>query len=160
MGAYVKYLRPKMGPTTLPNVFLSCSNKHCSPAALNYSSLYKILQKFSTSTGKKLSSRVLRTSKITESRKKNMTHEEKTALAGAMNHTLATAERSYNYRRPSEYVAKVLSRTKSSSFSEESSLIEDNMPLSSSTPLKRCKQLTEKSPLPAASEYICTSYCK
>ena len=135
-----------MGQTSIDNVFLSCNTHHCGPAPFNFS-IYKILQKFQTPSGKRLSSRALRTSKITESRKRKMSEEDKVALAEAMNHTLATAERNYNYCRPSDSVVKVLSKSKSTSFSEEDTGMNLTLPLLSSTPVKRPRIDRKSAPL-------------
>lgn len=141
LSLYIKHLRPKLGQTAVNNVFLTCSNQLCGPAPLNYSSLYKILQKFETTSGKKLSSRALRTSKITESRKRKLSQEDKVALAESMNHTLATAERNYNFKSPSESVVKVLSRKRSENTFPEVTVSESFAPpLDSSTPVKKRKE--------------------
>lgn len=73
---------------------------------LSLSATHKILQKFQTKKGQKLSSRVVRASKITHSRERNISEEEKRSLAISMNHSLQTAERYYNFNELSNSVAK------------------------------------------------------
>ena len=89
---YIKKLRPKITTDCrLKNVFPPLS-KASSPLGqeLSLSSAWKILQKFKTRSGKKISSRVIRTSKVT-----NSGEEECDNLASVMNHSSATAGRHY-----------------------------------------------------------------
>ena len=107
---FIKYLRPKMGPTKANNDFLSCNSKMSTATPLNYSAIYKILNKFRTKSGKALSSRALRGSEVTNSRQKNLTEKEKQDLATSMSHSVATAERSYNFSTVNNAVKNVLSK--------------------------------------------------
>ena len=75
---------------------------------LSYSSAYSILQKFKTKSGKKLSSRTIRGSRITNSRMQNISADERNSLAKSMNHSVNTAERYYNYEEISNSVSKTL----------------------------------------------------
>ena len=52
LSIYIGHLHTKMGQTSIDNVFLSFNTHHCDPAPLNFSSIYKILQKFQTQSEK------------------------------------------------------------------------------------------------------------
>ena len=133
LTTYVKYLRPRIGKNiTINNVFTSCTNQFSTATCLNFSSIYKIMQKFSTSSGKKLSSRALRGSKVTDSRNNNYSQEQREQLATAMSHSLQTADRNYNYSNISDSVAKVIALDKSL---HDQSYVDSASP-STSTPLK------------------------
>ena len=120
LNRYIKHLRPKIGQTNVDNVFLSCCPQRCGATPLNYSAIYKILQKYTTNSGKKLSSRALRGSRVTNSRKKNLSDQDKRDLANAMSHSLTTAERSYNYTNITDSVRKVLTLNRSLNLIQES----------------------------------------
>lgn len=119
--------------------------------SLSFAGVYKILQLFETPSGKKLSSRAIRGSIVTNSRYKNMTSQEKEDLASSMNHTLPTAQRYYDYRKITDAVAKTLSTKRKLSLSMDQNDVPLNLsatqesilatptklkPCSSSTPLK------------------------
>ena len=57
---YIKYLRPKMRPTNISNVFFSCNSLHSRPTPLSLLSVYKILQQYTTNSGKKLALHALK----------------------------------------------------------------------------------------------------
>ena len=98
LTAYVTHLRPKIDiNSSFKNVFLTCNTQLTEPSPLNYSSLYKIMQKFTSKSGKKLSSRALRGSRITDSRNKNHAHEQRTMSAETISHSLLTADKNDNF---------------------------------------------------------------
>ena len=139
LTAYVNFLRPKFSnDITIDNVFLTTSYQSNRPTPLTYSAIYKILQKFKTKSGKKLSSRALRGSMVTESRKKNYSNDEQKMLADAMSHSIATANRSYNFTEISDSVVKLLN------FQESQQSQQSNNPTTpaTSTPAKQDSQTT------------------
>lgn len=92
---YIRELRPKI--TTNPfcdRVFPSFSriNSRCSND-LSMSAVHSMMQKLPTESGKKVSSRVIRGSIITHSRGQSMSENQKSEMAKAMNHSVATADR-------------------------------------------------------------------
>ena len=97
---YIKKLRPKITTDCRLKIVFPPLSKASSPLGqeLSLSSAWKIQQKFETRSGKKISSRVVRISKVTNSREANFTREECDNLASVMNHSSATAERHYIYR--------------------------------------------------------------
>ena len=147
LTTYVKHLRPRFGNNIdINNVFVSCVNQFSVPTSLTFSSIYKIMQKFSTSSGKKLSSRALRGSKVTDSRNKNYSLEQKQQLATAMSHSLQTADRNYNYSEVSDSVAKVIALDKSLHDHPDSVMPSTSTPVKQ-RPKKRkitCKDNTRK----------------
>ena len=90
---YIKKLRPKITTDCRLKTVFHPLSKASSPLGqeLSLSSAWKILQKFETRSGKKISSRVVRTSKVANSREANFTREECDNLASVMNHSSATA---------------------------------------------------------------------
>ena len=78
---------------------------------LSYGSLYNILSQFKSRSGVKLSSRNIRRARITNTRDNNISPASKKKLAKAMNHTLETAERYYNFEDENNSVAAALEVT-------------------------------------------------
>ena len=109
---YIEHLRPKLAASQFNrSVFIPKSG--LGPGAseeLTFSSTYKILQKFTTESGQKLSSRAIRGSKITNNRTRGTTDQERRDLARAMTHSVETAERYYNFEELSSSVSRSLSR--------------------------------------------------
>lgn len=104
---YLDKLRPLIGNTATDSVFI------CSSGPLSFALVYKILQKYTTPSGKKISSRSVRGSIVTNSRRDNLSQSQKVDLAKSMNHDIATAERHYNYHDISDSVRNVLSTSHS-----------------------------------------------
>lgn len=111
---FLKEMRPKIiGNKFEKNVFPPREHmKFAAAKDLSYSSACKILQSFETLSGKKLTSRSIRGSKITSNRDSDYTEKEKTDLAKAMSHSVSTADRYYNYRDLSDSVHHSLSISK------------------------------------------------
>ena len=84
---YIQFLRTKIVENS-SIVFPSTSGQKLNESSsLTFGGAWKVLQRFSTQSGKKLSSRVCRSSKVTNSRLDNITLEEERKLALAMNHS-------------------------------------------------------------------------
>ena len=64
---------------------------------MGLSAAFKILQKFKTKSGKRISSRIVRGSKVTAAREKNLPEATLSHIAKSMNHTRHTADKHYNY---------------------------------------------------------------
>ena len=58
---------------------------------------FQILQKFKTKSGKRISSRIVRGSKVTATREKNLPEATLNHIAKSMNHSRHTADKHYNY---------------------------------------------------------------
>ena len=101
---------------------------------LSFGAACNILKKFKTETGKKLTTRVARASKVTNSRNLNLSLSDQRKLADAMNHSHAVSERYYNFNEASDAAVAVLS------FDAEAS----NDRISTSTPVKRTVAETDK----------------
>lgn len=107
---YIRKLRPLITKDQSLAVVFPALHTH-SPSAdreLSFSGIYRILNKFKTSSGIPLSSRILRKSIVTNSRSKNVSDEEKRTLAEAMNHSLSTANRYYNFNSINNSVVQAL----------------------------------------------------
>ena len=105
---FIQKLRPvilKDNPS--PYVFVS-SRADCINEDLSLAAAWKILQKFQTSSGKKLTCRSVRRSRITNSRNLNLSYQEQSDMAASMNHSVQTAERYYNYKKITDSVASSL----------------------------------------------------
>lgn len=97
LQTYIKFLRPKLSSDeSVKNVFIN--GKTSKTPILSFSSVHSILQNFKTSSGKKLGSRIIRCSKITNSRDLDLSHQEQLDLARSMSHTLPTADKHYNHK--------------------------------------------------------------
>ena len=107
LNIFIDHLRPKLGCES-EVVFPPRTKLGITKKDLSYSNLHHIMQSFSTTTGKKLSSRSSRASKVTNSRKNALSEQEKQSLAKAMNHSLQTAERYYNFDDLKNSVVKSL----------------------------------------------------
>ena len=142
LGLYVQKLRNKLvGDDETLNVEPARRTKFKKSEHLGFSSVYNILQKFTTYSGKKVSSRSIRGSKVTNSRKINDVYYHM-SLPTTMSLTLRTANSNYNYDKISNNVRKTLAVSKSINESIEEfgnvsfrdlSVEEGN----TSTPLKR-----------------------
>lgn len=109
LNIYITKMRPQLtGDIYNPVVFPSQSQR-ASGFNMSYSTFNNILDKLVTRSGKKLSSRIVRGSTITNNRTLNVTHSERLHLAKAMSHSVATAERYYNYSDVSNSVVETLS---------------------------------------------------
>ena len=124
---YIMILRPKLAAKS-NTVFTTI--KKLKNEELSFSGFHKILKNYKTETGKKLGSRAVRGSLITNSRDTEATAKERADRAASMSHTVATAERYYNYRDLNESVANTLESSNISS-------IGTNSPAMKSTPMKR-----------------------
>lgn len=88
---YIKYLRTKICPNDLVDIVFPSSAE--GGRQMSLASVWKILTKYKTKSGIRLTSRIARKSKITNSRKLNLTLGEKEAVAYAMGHDVATSDR-------------------------------------------------------------------
>lgn len=77
---------------------------------LSFQAYYAIFHSFKTDTNVKICSRILRFSNVTNVRDSNISYEETRALATVMNHTVATADRCYDYKRQSNSVSTMISK--------------------------------------------------
>ena len=120
---------------------------------MTFSTAWAILQKFKTESGKPLSSRVVRGSKITHSRGLDISEQERRDLAASMSHSVETAERYYNYKDLKDSVAKsmrvaVRTSTEFSDNTESEEFIDVNScsltNFYSSTPLKIKKKTSKR----------------
>ena len=142
LNLYIEHLRPIISNDRFNNsVFIPKLKLKCSISQeLGFSSAYNILQKFRTKSGKKLSTRMIRGSNITNSRNTGVTDQERRDLAQSMNHSVETAERYYNFTSLSDSVANSLSLlSKHSAFdTDNSDCLSEKAPSPqiSSTPIK------------------------
>lgn len=127
---YIEILRPKLNiHENCKSVFTTIHKKINNKLSL--AGVGNVFQTFETDTGKKLGSRSIRKSKITNSRYMNLSDQQIKDRATSMSHTVSTAERYYNHKRLSDSVVSALSQ----------SAIEPDMaePTCSSTPRKKRK---------------------
>ena len=112
---FIQELRPKLINNSFEtNVFPPKRHMKCASSKdLSFSSACRILKSFQTASGKKMTSRTIRGSKITSNRDSDCTDKERSDMAKAMSHSVSTAERYYNYRGLERSVAASLSVTKS-----------------------------------------------
>lgn len=118
--------------------YCSLSKSEINPKTANemgYSTVYKILSKFKTASGKKLGSRVIRSSKVTNARNALVSSEDKEHLARSMSHSLSTSEKYYDLSSTKNSVIKCISRQHSTPIKDENS-----EPLSEFRNLKRRRE--------------------
>ena len=98
---YISKIRPKIldgrKSTEVFPTSKTMLNRSSENTKLSFSNTNRIMSNFRTKQGKKLSTRVIRQSCITHSRKSNSTYEQRIALAKAMNHTYNTAQKHYDF---------------------------------------------------------------
>ena len=75
---------------------------------LSFGGAYSILQKFKTASGQKISSRIARTSKVTNTYKNKISESTKRTYATAMNHSITVAHDHYNYNEVIDAAAEVI----------------------------------------------------
>lgn len=124
---YVNILRPKLSIKKNCKTVFTTTIKTKDNNSLSFSGVYQILQLYETTAGKKLSTRAIRGSKVTNSRYLNLSHQEQEDLASSMSHSLSTAQRYYNHKKVTDSVANTLSQKRKLSCSA------DNIPSLSST---------------------------
>jgi len=107
---YIDYMRPKISSANSESVFVPLDTLGGGKNTLSLSSAWSILRKFKTESGKRLTSRVARVSRITISRSKDLSLQERQDLAKSMNHDLATANRFYDYTDIKDSVKRTLIR--------------------------------------------------
>ena len=108
---FIRDLRPKLTSNASCSAVFPAkksSNLTSSTQDLSLSAAWKILQTFKTSSGKKLTARSARASKVTNSRKKNFSQSACADLAKSMNHSLQTANRYYDFNDISDSVVRSL----------------------------------------------------
>jgi len=121
---YTEKLRPKITPPDADCKYVfSTSRNSLGCCDMSLSGAYHVLQSFRTKSGKRISSRSVRGSKVTTNRAGDSTDAEKRDMAKAMGHDEATANRYYDYWDLDDSVVKVLEK-------------ENKTVLSTSTPVK------------------------
>lgn len=95
---FITHLRPKLTQDSEMKCVFPPKDGLITNKTMAFSSATSILKKFETESGKKLTSRVGRRSTITNSRDVPLTNAQVKDLASSMNHTVATAERYYNFK--------------------------------------------------------------
>ena len=111
---------------------------------LSYSSLYNVLQKFKTRSGKTLSTRIIRQSRITNHRAENPSDTDRRHMSRTMNHGLSTAESHYNYTNIIDAVVHTLannSPNKMNSTTNNGKKL--NLSLPNVSPITRKRMLSE-----------------
>lgn len=123
LNIYIRKMRPMLTEDQF-NPIVFPSQHRGSSYHMTFSSFNKILDKLQTKSGKKVSSRVIRGSKITSNRSLNVSDSDRRHLAKAMSHSLNTAERYYNYSDVTNSVVETLSinRGKPSAVSAENQM--------------------------------------
>lgn len=99
LKSFITDMRPKLTNSKFCDVVFPASSKVNSHVdqELGLSAAFKILQKFETFKGKKISSRSVRGSKVTISRQKNLPNETLDHIAKAMSHQRSTADGFYDF---------------------------------------------------------------
>ena len=106
---FIKYTRPSIvHDSSSEIVFPSSSGMNVNSAEPSFGAAHRILQKFETSSGKKLSSRVARSSKVTNTYKRKLSEGVNRVYATAMNHSVAVAHDHYNFNEVSDAAADVI----------------------------------------------------
>jgi hypothetical protein len=140
LNIYIKCLRAKLTNSENTAVFPATGLTKALSTEMSFSAACRILQKFVSSTGKKLTSRVARRSIITNSRKLNLSDHQRREYAKSMSHTPETADRYYNFTDLSNSVTQCLSIQKKHSETTVSQESSNNSiaeaPCSTSTPIK------------------------
>ena len=114
---YIEFLRPKITKDKFSKVvFPPCTKLNSqSENHMSFSASFKILQKFNTSSGMKISSRSVRGSKVTSSRINKMSEADCEQQAMTMNHTVRTANRNYNLMSVTDSACQTLAMNRSHS---------------------------------------------
>ena len=113
LEVFIEKMRPRLADKFQTNVFPVKKNmKHGSSKEISFSSAWKILQSFETKSGKKLSSRVIRGSRVTNRNREGLSDAERRDMASAMKHSVSTADRYYNYSSTTDSVLRHLSLEK------------------------------------------------
>ena len=99
LKAFIADMRPKLIESPFCDIVFSSSSKLTSHVDqdLTLSAAFKVMQKYKTAKGKKVSSRSIRGSKITISRQKNLPNSTLDHLANAMSHKRSTADGYYDF---------------------------------------------------------------
>ena len=105
---YIDVLRPKLALKENCDEVFTTVHKEPHNNELSFSGIYNIMQNFTTSSGKKLSTRSVRGSLITNSRDHDLTDQQAKDRANSMSHTVTTAERYYNHKDISDSVVNTL----------------------------------------------------
>ena len=105
-----------------------CKSNSKLDQSLGLPAAFKILQKFQTSSGKKISSRSIRGSIVSNSREKKLPEEHLNHLAKSMNHSRSTADKHYDYSSINSSIAHVLSKSNASNCPPSSSGIQNSTP--------------------------------
>ena len=128
---YINQLRLKLTSDSNCKVVFpaNCKTNSKLDQSLGLSAAYKILQKFETTSGKKISSRTIRGSIVSNSRERNFSDEHLNHLAKSMNHSRSTADSYYDYSSINNSISQVLSKHSKDTTASTSGL-------SSSTPNK------------------------
>ena len=110
LNLFLKTLRPKIiGEAKCSLVFPSSkTTRYNALHELSYAGAWKVLQKFRTASGKRLSSRVARASLITNSRKSKISEEEARTLAKAMNHSYDISNKHYDFTEVADAAADAM----------------------------------------------------
>ena len=95
---YISKLRPKIIRDQNSQIVFPPTKANSDKDSMTYGGAYKILQKFMTSSGNKISTRSVRMSRITNSRSMDLSDQQKD-MAASMSHTLETAESTTIIRR-------------------------------------------------------------
>ena len=134
---YIDVLRPKIPTEKECDTVFTTIHKNLN-SEISYSGIYNILQKCETNCGKKICSRSVRGSLITNSREdRHLTDQQKEDKAQSMSHTVSTADRYYNFKGLGDSVVSTLSLDQSSDTSDVRHLPSTSTAPLTSTPLKR-----------------------
>lgn len=125
-------------PICFPSQQQRASSNH-----MTFSSFHSIINKLQTTPGKNVTSRAIRGSKITHNRSLNVSDSERRNLAKSMSHSVATAERFYNYNDINNSVVESLSLSKNRALDQsfDPSFASGN----TSTPIKGAKRCVDES---------------
>ena len=142
---FIELMRPRLADKFQTNVFpVKKHMKNSAPKNVSFSSHWKILQSKESESGRKLSSRIIRRSRITSRNAQPLTDSEKRDMATAMNHTVSTADRYYNYTAVTDSVVRSLSlqkklaRSSGESFQSSTPTQEAPQPIIGESPIKHC----------------------
>ena len=108
---YITDLRCKFSQSKFCNLVFPTTSRMNSRTKQNLglSAAYGILKKLEKLSGKSVSSRILRTSRITSTRQQNLPDSLLNKLADTMNHTRTVADGHYDQSRIEDTVVEVLS---------------------------------------------------
>lgn len=105
---YLSKMRPKITGDAFNQTAFPSQQQRASSHNMSFGSFYNILQKLESKSGKKISSRTVRGSKITINRSLNVSDSSRRHLAKAMSHSVATANRYYDHSDVSKSVVETL----------------------------------------------------